>query len=454
MLIPMRRLRVDAAGAVSPDADSAPADIGALVRRFEWLGRCAAAGLRGLVSLFAALLLVRDNAGADGLILLTAGMVAAGVLVAGWMRALPQWAALIGDGAAIGMLLYVTGGAASPLLALALLLVFLGGLTGGARDALAGAGIGVVLLLLLALAGGADDTSLIMMVIAEIIVGGAAAWAWSQGSALHAALREHLRRADAAAADRNDTRRAIEWQRATPALLQQADSLADLAQRAAQRAAQIAGAPATVAMPGDATPDMPPLRRTLRLAIDTTFGAGSLIVECAAADLTAGQTLALEHLADLTGRHASALRSDNLLQRQQEALTTLWQVAGVVRRAPDGAAAARDVCTRMAGALKLDWLALLTPDACNALAPILLVRGKAGAGAPRLQGAQLRVAAEALRAGRPLVRSEGDAVVFCLPLQTCADTPLLLVARGDAGEAGIQALLMIFGGMLAERLTA
>src|SRR6185503_20730684 len=101
---------------------------------------------------------------------------------------------------------------------------------------------------------------------------------------------------------------------------------------------------------------------------------------------------------------------------QQTALMTLWEVAGVLRLAPDSQDAAHEACRRVAAALDLDWLALLAHDEHQALATLLIARGQACGPAPRLNGAQIRVAAEALRAGRPLVRSEGVRVLTCLPI--------------------------------------
>ncbi len=450
MLIQMRRLQLETP-AVGSFEEDAPLRLDAFDRRLARLGRIAAAALRLLVLLTALLMLANGISGAAGLALWSSFILAVAALAAGWHQSLPRWIALLGDGAAIGLLLIASGSSASPLLPLALLLIAQGALAGGARDALAGGGIGVVVLLLVALADGLGSDQLIgALIVLEIVAGSLIAWMWAHGSATITALREQLGRADSLAGMHNDTRRAIEWQRLNQAQISGTTNLAELVRCITQRATQIAAVPAAVYLAGE--PAVATSRRSTHLPINTMLGTGSIVVESATSALSSGQMMALEQLADLAGRHADALHAAEQLRRQQDALTTLWQVSGVVRTAPEALPMARDACRRMAEALDLDWLALLAPDATAALVPLLLVRGGVQQVAPRLQGSQLRVAAEALRGGRPLVRSEGQAVLFCIPLTGMHDTPLLLVARGAADEAGIQALLMVFGGMLAERL--
>ena len=45
-------------------------------------------------------------------------------------------------------------------------------------------------------------------------------------------------------------------------------------------------------------------------------------------------------------------------------------------------------------------------------------------------------------------------MLACLPICLAGHSPLVLVARGNAADAATQALLMLFGNLLAERLEA
>src|SRR5262249_17438711 len=72
--------------------------------------------------------------------------------------------------------------------------------------------------------------------------------------------------------------------------------------------------------------------------------------------------------------------------------------------------------------------------------------------APRLTGAQLRVAAEALRTKSTLIRSEGRQALTCLPIRLLSGTPIILAVHGEKLDAAAQALLMLFGEMLVERI--
>src|SRR5262249_30542131 len=141
---------------------------------------------------------------------------------------------------------------------------------------------------------------------------------------------------------------------------------------------------------------------------------------------------------------AAQLHSAARLSRQQCGLVALWEVSGVLRRAIDARAAAREACGRIAAALELRWLALLAPDEHQALATVLLARGTA-ASAPRLHSAHLEAGAEAMRDERTLVCPNGDWALTCQPIRLVGGTPAVLLAYGEQLDAATLALLMLFG---------
>jgi hypothetical protein len=69
------------------------------------------------------------------------------------------------------------------------------------------------------------------------------------------------------------------------------------------------------------------------------------------------------------------LRSITLLRRHHQALTALWEGAGLLRATPDLRATLSDVCQRIAAALELEWLALIGLDERQIPAPFLFARG-------------------------------------------------------------------------------
>ena len=153
-------------------------------------------------------------------------------------------------------------------------------------------------------------------------------------------------------------------------------------------------------------------------------------------------------------QRSDALRNAAWQKRQEAALAALWEISGLLRITHTRYENMRDGLCQLAAALDLHWLALLVPNELQTLAPIMIVRGRATAIAPLISGAHLRVATEALRGERPLVRAEGDDVLACLPICLAGHAPLVLVARGNAADAATQALLMLFGNLLAERLAS
>jgi hypothetical protein len=426
MLIPLRNVRAGGTGAralTRAQSHSRP----------TWKPAYTTAALRGLVPALG-MLWWFGGAPVDLPTLAAAlGLSAAG-LAAHTLRPLPGPSALLVDAAAVGLLIHATGDAMSPFLALALTLVALGCLSDGGRDTLVGGGAGLLMLLLVCLAGPDEGRGTALgMAVAHIAVAGAAAWAQRHGRA-----------------EQNDTGHydallALDWQRLNLAVVSGCASAEELARRVAERATTISGAYAAVeaeggerAVAGDGSSGL----------VIPAAGLGRLVVRARSGALAAAQREALEHLTSLAGMRATALLAARRLRRQQEAMLALWEAAGMVRIAPGLDDTMRDACRRIARALELDWLAVLGPSGRQPIAPLMVVQGRAG-DAPRMEGAQLRVAAEALRVGQPLVRAEGAAVLACLPVRLPNDTPLVLAARGDTSEAGTQALLMVFGDLLA-----
>ncbi len=418
-------------------------DVDAQTRR---LGDYGAGAFRATVLLLGGIELAWRSASPGNVPLLTAAsLLAATMLLAGLAWRAPLWLTLLADGAAVMLLVLATGGAASPFLTLILALILQGGLLGGERDAAAGAGAGLVALLLISVLDPAGVNSLLIEIaMIHAITSILAVWWIRQARMALAHLRDDAAQRTRADQDWHDARRAIEWQRQNLAALGACNSTAELLQRAAERAAAIAGTPAT---PDTAPDGAPGGWHVLPLA-----DIGRLIIRRTPAELTRLQRDALDHLAEIARQRAEVLRSTSALQRHHDALAALWEVAGMLRAAPDPGRAATEACRRIATALDLDWLAFLGLDQQHTLAPLLLVRGGGAGTAPRLHAAQLRVAAEALRGGRSLVRAEQGKTLACLPVRVQGETSFVLAARGMVDEAALQALLMLFGDLVAERL--
>jgi hypothetical protein len=228
-------------------------------------------------------------------------------------------------------------------------------------------------------------------------------------------------------------------------------TIAALERLATERAAAIAGTAALVQFSS-------PLAHTPMTSDNQAFclslsgDQGTITIFRAQDELSQAQYNELEYLAVLVGAQAARLRGAVRLARQQAALLALWQVAGVLRSALAPQEALDEVCSRMTAALDLNWLSLLAPDERQSVSILLISRGDRGKPAPRLTGAQLRVAAEALRTESTLIRSEGQQALTCLPIRLLGGTPVILAVHGEKLDAAAQALLMLFGEMIVERL--
>lgn len=371
--------------------------------------------------------------------------IAVCALIAGLVVALPSWALLIADSTAIGALILATGGAISPMLILAPALVVQSSLSMEERDALASAGIGAIVLLLIAALDPARAGVLLIEIAAvHTIVSIAAVWGARQARLALTRLRDDIAQRKRLDLDRDQARRTLEWQRQNLAALGACASLDDLARCTVERASAITGAPASLE---DAHAPLPFVRHTLDIT-----GVGRLMVRCSPAELDRSQRDALDHLVATAAQRAVALRSIDVLERHHQALMALWEGAGILRAAPQLNPTLLDVCQRIAAALDLDWMALIGPDERQTLAPFLIARGREQTPSPRLQPAHFRLAAEVLRSGRSLVRVEQERTLAFLPVRVAGEPSLVLAARGAVDDAALQALLLLLGDLIGERL--
>lgn len=371
--------------------------------------------------------------------------IAGCALIAGLIIALPSWALLIADSAAVGALILATGGAISPMLILAPALVVQGSLSIEERDALASAGAGVIVLLLIAALDPAQAGNLLIEIAAvHAIVSIAAVWGTRQARLALTRLHDDIAQRKRLDQDRDEARRTLEWQRQNLAALSACASLDDLARCAIERAIAITGVPAS--LEGAHAPGS-----LIRHTLDIT-GVGRLMVRCSPAELDRPQRDALDHLVATAAQRAVALRSIDVLERHHQALMALWEGAGILRAAPHLNPTLLDVCQRITAALDLDWMALIGPDERQTLAPLLIARGREHTPSPRLQSAHFRLAAEVLRSGRSLVRVEQERTLAFLPVRVAGELSLVLAARGAVDDAALQALLLLLGDLIGERL--
>jgi hypothetical protein len=369
---------------------------------------------------------------------------------------LAGWPALVLDSLTITFLLYGTGGASSPLLALTLLPMLLGGLAGNSNGALAGGGAGVAILLIVHIARRHAMTGIVAeLALLHIACGLAVSWLWRRADELLASLRDDLRPDPEAVRDLESTQQSIGWQQLNQQIAACA-TLEQLARLATSYAATITGTTVHVDLIGGGRAEdsgrAGPQVTCIPIPCDEQ--AGVITIHAAPGELSLAQRAALDHLASMAGLGSAALRCAAWRERQQAALAALWEISGLLRVAASGYDHVRDGLTRLAGALELGWLALLAPNEYQALAPAMIVRGRTDRGMPSISGVQLRVAAEALRGERPLVRVEGSDSLACLPICLAGHAPLVLAAYGNAGDAATQALLMLFGNLIAERLAS
>jgi hypothetical protein len=387
--------------------------------------------------------------------LLAAAALGCLALALGYAGYLSGWPALSVDSIVMALLLHGTDHTGSPLLPLALLLILQGGLLGGSNGALAGSAAGVALLLMHGIEGRHPHGVIAMdLALLQLAAGVSAAWFWRKLRGLFTAMSDRLQAQEEHARELERAQHLMSWRRLNLQLAA-CTTIEQLLRRANSQAQQIAHTNANVSLTeavgaGEAASDIGPAQIPIACG-DVT---GAITIGRARSELSPAQHDALAHLATLVGLRVAQLRHAAVQKRQQAALTALWEICGLLRVASGGSEIVREALERLAGALDLDWLALLSPDGRGALAPVVVARGQRARAAPLLNGAQIRVAAEALRGERSLVRMEGAASLVCLPVRLAGHAPLIIAARGDAGDLASQTLLMIFGDLIGGQLAA
>jgi hypothetical protein len=460
MLIPMRQPHPSGSEARSPLISSERRTITSLIRieqRFVRLKRVAVSCTR-LIAILLGVLAFRWSIfmpvhTATLALAIALGCVA---LALGYAHPYTGWPMLALDSLIIFLLLYGTGGSNSPLLGLTLLPMLIGGLLGNSNGVLAGTGTGVTIFLIVNLTHRHPLNALVFdLVLLQVACGLAISWLWRGADALLATLRDDLH-------TQRETKYDSEQRRPPIRLIElnhqidECSTLDQLVHLTIDRAAAITGASAQVELTNgrhtDRSENGNP--RALCVVIPSEEITGTITIHLGPGDLSLAQRDAIDYLAYIVGLRAAVLRRSAWQQRQQAAVTALWEISGLLRIASTGEECVRDGLTRLADALDLDWLALLAPNQFSALAPFMIARGRAGRGVPTISGAQLRVAAEALRGERPLIRMEGASSLACLPIGLIGQAPIVISAYGHTDDASTQALLMLFGNLIMERLAA
>ncbi len=391
-------------------------------------------GVRGALVLVGIVLLGSTAAA------LLAIISAAAALTLALLRRGPEWSAILLDALAIGVLIAATGGASSPLLVMTLLLVVVGGVTGEGRDALLGWGAGLVVLLTLLLLDGRSQHTALPGIVLYSVAGGILALGWWRGRAFLQRVQDDAVTRAALMRERDDARCAVEWQRQAVRSVAAAQDDATLARVISEQASRIGAADAVLETSGAPGTACYPLDdeggRVLRIARPR-------------ATLTCAQHEALTTLAALAGARALALSAHRRIVRHSDGLAALWECTGALR-ASDGIAAVREANGRLAQALGLNWIGVLSHDGQQGLRALALARGDGRTGGVRIDPIHQRIASEALQTGRTLVRREDGATLLVVPIGGAP--ALLLAAHGDTTDTAVQQLLIIFGGMAADRL--
>lgn len=243
--------------------------------------------------------------------------------------AMPYGARLAIDGAVVALMVTVTGGVASPIIGLTLILIPLGALHGGFRDSIAATCIGIITLLMVAIFDAPVVTDgWIVVLLAQFVAGVAIAWMSKMVIGAVACLYTGVNQATLPAVKAVPSAdRFAGWQRSNLGVVE-ARTQQELMQMARELAQNIAGTSVEFYMDGEQLPNYGSGNEYL--VITSSHGAERchLLVHRHPATFDYMQHDALAQLLVLVRLRSATLMDSERRERDQQAMMVLWQMTG------------------------------------------------------------------------------------------------------------------------------
>ena len=365
------------------------------------------------------------------------------VMMIGEQRvSMPYWFRLAGDGAIVALLISATGGIFSPVIGVVLMLILLGVLHGGSRDAIAATSMGIVILLVVALMDMPRVSDGLLSVLSvQFVAGMSIAWLSNMVQGAISCLYTGVQPQDAPIITKTYTERFAAWQHENLRVVE-AESQAELMQTARERAYDIVGAAVDIYLAGAATPVF--TNKTDSFVISSTHSdeQSAMVVYRNPALLDAMQHEALAQLLVLVRMRSLMLSTRDQRARDYDAMLVLWQMISQhdEQRVIDQVA----VSKRLVDVLGLDGLAMVSPGTERTIDALWQTPANSG-WVDALDASYYDVLVDALRHEEMRIADES---VMVIPAQYNGTTPQAVMVRGAVNDSNIQRIVMMFADLV------
>lgn len=355
---------------------------------------------------------------------------------------MPYWFRLAGDGAIVALLISATGGIFSPVIGVVLMLILLGVLHGGSRDAVAATSMGIVILLVVALLDMPRvSDGLLAVLCVQFVAGMSIAWLSNMVQGAISCLYTGVQPQAAPIITKTYTERFAAWQHENLRVVE-AESQAELMQTARERAYDIVGAAVDIYLAGAATPVFTNKTDSFVISSTQSDEQSAMVVYRNPALLDAMQHEALAQLLVLVRMRSLMLSTRDQRARDYDAMLVLWQMISQhdEQRGIDQVT----VSNRLVDVLGLDGLAMVSPGPERTIEALWQTPANSG-WVDALDDSYYEVLVDALRNEEMRIADED---VMVIPAQYNGTTPQAVMVRGAVNDSNIQRIVMMFADLV------
>lgn len=361
---------------------------------------------------------------------------------------LPYWLRMVGDGAVVALLVSSTGGVMSPILGVVLVLIPIGAIHGGMRDAIAATCMGIMILLAVALLDlPVVSDGLATVLFVQCIAGVAVAWLSSMiQSAVICLYTGVQHQVMPMLTTQTNSARFAEWQHANLSIVE-TTSHDELMQMARARGYDIVGAAVDFYLAGEAPPIVSNKTDCFVITSAHADEQSALVVHRNPSLLDRMQHEALAQLLVLVRMRSLMLANSERRERDQQAMQVLWQLIG--REQPNDEAPLTQVAAskRLVTVLGLGGMAMVAPGP-NRTVESLWQTPTDSDMIDQLSASQCEQISDALRRETLCFVAHERESLMVVPLYRPGASPQALVVRGAHDDADVQRIVMTFADLV------
>ena len=361
---------------------------------------------------------------------------------------LPYWLRMAGDGAVVALLVSSTGGVMSPILGVVLVLIPIGAIHGGMRDAIAATCVGILILLAVALLDmPVVSDGLATVLFVQCIAGVAVAWLSSMIQSavicLYTGVQHQIM---PMLTTQTNSARFAEWQHANLSIVE-TTSHDELMRMARERGYDIVGAAVDFYLAGESTPHVSNKTDCFVITSAHADEQSALVVHRNPSLLDRMQHEALAQLLVLVRMRSLMLANSERRERDQQAMQVLWRMIEREQTNDDAPLTQVAASERLVMVLGLGGMAMVAPGP-NRTVESLWQTPTDSDMITQLSASQCEQISDALRRETLCFVVHERESLMVIPLYRPGESPQALVVSGAHDDADVQRMVMMFADLV------